>query len=141
MKSSLTDSLVTAIDIGTTKICVLIGRLRNGHCEIIGIGKAPSNGLARGVVVDIIPAVESIRAAVREAELMAGVTIESAAIGISGSHIHSLNSHGMVAIKHGEVKKIDVAQVITAAKAIALPEGQQILHVLPQFFTLDINRF
>lgn len=139
MKSSLTDSLVTAIDIGTTKICVLIGRLRNGHCEIIGIGKAPSNGLARGVVVDIIPAVESIRAAVREAELMAGVTIESAAIGISGSHIHSLNSHGMVAIKHGEVKKIDVAQVITAAKAIALPEGQQILHVLPQFFTLDNN--
>lgn len=140
MKSPLTDSLITAVDIGTTKICVLIARnLGNGQCEIIGIGKAPSNGLARGVVVDIAPAVESIKAAVREAELMAGVTVESAAIGISGSHIHSLNSQGMVAIKHGEVRKIDVAQVITAAKAIALPEGQQILHVLPQFFTLDNN--
>jgi len=138
MKSPLNDSLITAIDIGTTKICVLIARnMGNGNCEIIGIGKAPSNGLARGVVVDIAPAVESIRAAVREAELMAGVTVESAAIGISGSHIHSLNSEGMVAIKHGEVRKLDIAHVITAAKAIALPEGQQILHVLPQFFTLD----
>lgn len=140
MNSALHDSLVAAIDIGTTKICVLIARnLGNGNCEIIGIGKAPSHGLARGIVVDIAPAVESIRAAVREAELMAGVTIESAAIGISGSHIHSLNSEGMVAIKHGEVRKLDIAQVITAAKAIALPEGQQILHVLPQFFTLDNN--
>lgn len=130
--------MLVAIDIGTTKICVLIAqKIGDQQLEIIGIGKAPSLGLARGVVVDILPAVESIKAALKEAELMAGYTAESAVIGISGSHIQSLNSHGVIPIKNGDVRQSDVAHVIAAAKAIPLPEGQQILHVLPQFFVID----
>jgi cell division protein FtsA len=130
--------MLVAIDIGTTKICVLIAqKIGENQLEIIGIGKAPSLGLARGVVVDILPAVQSIKAALKEAELMAGYTVESAVIGISGSHIQSLNSHGVIPIKNGDVRQSDVTHVIAAAKAIPLPEGQQILHVLPQFFVID----
>ena len=132
------ENIIVAIDVGTTKICVLVAQQTgNGQLTIIGIGKAPSAGLARGIVVDIAPAVQSIKTALKEAELMAGCTIESAYIGISGSHIQSLNSHGMVPIKHGEVRETDIENVITAAKAIPIPEGQQILHVLPQFYTID----
>lgn len=130
--------MIVAIDIGTTKICVLIAQqIDENHLEIIGIGKAPSIGLARGVVVDMLPAAHSIKTALKEAEIMAGITVESAVIGISGSHIHSLNSHGMIAIKHGEIRAADITHVVAAAKAIPLPEGQQILHALPQFFTID----
>jgi cell division protein FtsA len=141
MKSTLSsESILVAIDVGTTKVCVLIARKIDGeHCEIIGIGKSVSMGLARGVVVDIIPAVQSIKAAIKEAELMAGVIVESAYIGISGSHISSFNSHGIAAIKRGEIRSTDISQVIAAAQAMPLPEGQQILHVIPQFFTVDSN--
>lgn len=132
------ENRIVAIDIGTTKICVLVAQyIDRHHVEIIGIGKAPSLGLARGVVVDIAPAVHSIKTAIREAEIMAGCTIEYAYIGISGSHINAINSQGVVPIKHSEVTPHDVANVITAAKAVLIPEGQQILHVLPQFFTID----
>lgn len=132
------DSTLVAIDVGTTKICVLVARQTGPDtCDILGIGKSPSHGLARGVVVDIAPAVEAIKAAVKEAELMAGVTIESAAVGISGSHIQALTSHGMIPIKNGQIRPHDIAQVIATARSVPLPEGQQILHVLPQFFTID----
>ena len=132
------ENVIVAIDVGTTKICVLVAQqTSNGQLNIIGIGKAPSLGLARGIVVDIAPAVQSIKTALKEAELMAGCTIESAYIGISGSHIQSLNSHGMVPIKHGEVREADIESVIAAAKAIPIPEGQQILHILPQHYTID----
>lgn len=132
------DNILVAIDIGTTKICVLVAQqLSNEHFEIIGIGKAPSRGLARGVVVDIVPAVESIKAALQEAEIMAGVTIESAYIGISGSHINAINSQGIVPIKNGQVTVHDKTNVVAAAKAVPIPEGQQILHILPQFFVID----
>ncbi len=132
------ENILVAIDIGTTKICVLIAqRLSDDHCEIIGIGKAPSLGLARGVVVDIGPAVHSIQTAVKEAELMAGLAIESAYIGISGSHIQAINSQGMIPIKNGQITEADIANVIAAAKAVQIPEGQQILHVLPQYYTID----
>lgn len=132
------DRHVVAIDVGTTKICVLIGHYVGSELvDIIGIGKAPSEGLAKGVVVDIAKTVQSIKTAVREAELMSGITIESAYVGIAGSHIHAYNSHGVVPIKRGEITDADIANVIEAAKAIALPEGQQILHVLPQFFVID----
>ncbi len=135
---SLGTKTITAIDIGTTKICVLIAQqLDDEHFEIVGIGKAPSLGLARGVVVDIGPAVNSIKAALKEAELMAGFSVESAYIGISGGHISSFSSQGIVPIKHGEIRPIDVQQVVAAAKAVPLPEGQQILHALPQFYTID----
>lgn len=130
-------SLHVAIDIGTTKICVLVGKKVGQAIEIIGIGKAPSDGLAKGIVVDIARAVKSIKAAKQEAELMAGIKIESAIIGISGSHIQSFVSQGMVPVKRGQIRQYDIAQVIMAAKAVSIPQDQQILHVLPQFFILD----
>ncbi len=136
MKKFFSDQITVAIDIGTTKICVLIALNDDAH-TIIGIGRAPSEGLAKGVVIDIDKTVKSIKQAIREAELMADCSIESACIGISGSHIKSLNSHGMVPIKRGEIKTSDIAQVIATARAINVPEGHQILHVLPQHFIID----
>jgi cell division protein FtsA len=130
MKSVFSDQIIVAIDIGTTKICVLVALNNGGALEVIGIGKAPSDGLAKGVVVDINKTVASIRSAVREAELMANCKIESACIGISGGHIKSRSSQGMVAIKRGEIKQSDITQVIAAARAVAVPEGHQILHVI-----------
>lgn len=136
-KSVFSDQITVAIDIGTTKICVLVAVNNGDALEIIGIGKAPSDGLAKGVVVDINRTVASIKNAVREAELMADCKIESACIGISGGHIKSRSSQGMVAIRRGEIKASDITQVVAAARAIAVPEGHQILHVLPQYFTID----
>lgn len=138
MAKVFADRLVVSIDVGTTKICVLVAHvLDKDHLEIIGVGKAPSDGLKKGVVVDIKKTVHSIKAAIKEAELMANVTINTAAIGISGGHIHSTNSQGMVAIKQGEVKETDVAAVMNAARAVAIPEGTQILHALPQYYIID----
>lgn len=138
MARVLSDNVITAIDIGTTKICVLIARkLNNDEIEIIGVGKSPSYGLKKGVVVDIAKAVHSISRAVKEAELMAGVPVESAYVGISGGHISSMNSHGVVGIKRGEIRQTDIMNALDAAKAIPIPEGQQILHVLPQYFIID----
>lgn len=131
-------TIITALDVGTTKICALVGRvLDDGSIDIIGIGKSPSEGLKKGVVVDVALTVESIRKAIKEAELMIGAPIESVVVGISGGHIQSRNAYGAVPIERGEVTQQDVARVIAAAKAIPLQEGQQILHVLPQFFSID----
>lgn len=130
--------IVVSIDVGTTKICVLVAQVLDEESfEIIGIGKSPSDGLKKGVVVDIAKTVYSVKNAVKEAEIMAGMHIESASIGISGGHISSLNSHGVVPIKHGEVTALDITNVLAAARAIPIPEGQQILHVLPQYFIID----
>jgi len=132
------DRILTSVDVGTTKICVLVAQQLDGnHVEVIGVGKAPSHGLSKGVVVDISKTVHSISSAIKEAELMAGVRIESASIGVSGAHIASVNSHGVVPIKRGEVCQQDVANALAAARAIVVHEGQQILHVLPQYFTID----
>jgi cell division protein FtsA len=128
----------SAIDIGTTKICVLIAHARDdADCEIIGIGKSPSYGLDRGVVVDANQASKAIKVAVNEAELMAGIEIESVYIGVSGGHIVAMNSHGMIPIKHGIVRDYDVANAIEASKSVPLSEDQQILHVLPQRYRID----
>ena len=138
MANVFADRVVVSIDVGTTKICVLVAQvLDKNHLEIVGVGKAPSDGLKKGVVVDIQKTVSSIKTAIKEAELMANVTINTAAIGISGGHIQSTNSHGMVAIKHGQVSPTDITNLMNAARAIAVPEGMQILHVLPQFFIID----
>lgn len=138
MAKSFNDRIWVAIDIGTTKICVLVACGRTADdCEIIGVGKSASDGLRRGVVVDIAKTVQSIKKAVAEAQLMAGITIESASIGIAGAHIQSRNAAGAVPIKKGEVKQVDVDSVLSTAKAIPLPEGQQILHVLPKYFVVD----
>lgn len=131
-------SLMTSIDIGTTKISVLIAqKTSDDEVEILGIGKAPSYGLEKGVVVDIAKTVESIKQAVREAELMAGCAITNAYIGISGSHIQSFNTHGAVPIKRFQVQQSDIQAVLAAAQAVSVEEGQKILHALPQYFIID----
>lgn len=130
--------IIVSLDVGTTKICALVARKKNdGSIEILGVGKAPSHGLKKGLVVDINKTVDSIKAAVQEAELVSGYPIESATIGVSGSHIRSLNSRGAIPIKHHEVRESDITHVLEAAKAVAIPEGQQVLHVLPQFYSID----
>ncbi len=131
-------SLITAVDVGTTKISVLIAqKLTDDSVEILGIGKSPSDGLDKGVVVDIARTVQSIRQAVQEAELMAGCSISQAYIGISGSHISSFNTHGAVPIKKLQVTQADIAAVLTVAQAVPIEEGQKVLHALPQYFMVD----
>ncbi|MEX0672122.1 MAG: cell division protein FtsA [Candidatus Babeliales bacterium] len=138
MSKVFSEKLWVAIDIGTTKICVLIAHhLGDNQIEIRGIGKSPSYGLKKGVVVDIAKTVQSIKTAVKEAELMAGTTIESAVIGIAGSHIRSINSTGAVPIKRHEVQQGDITNVLHAAQAVQIAEGQQILHIMPQYFSID----
>ncbi|HJM68722.1 MAG TPA: cell division protein FtsA [Candidatus Babeliales bacterium] len=134
------DSLSVSIDIGTTKICVLVAHKKaDNTIEVLAVGKSPSHGLKKGIVVDIAKTVQSIKNAVHEAEFIAGITIDRASVGISGSHIHSYNSLGAAPIKKGHVKPQDIVNVLTSARAIALPEGQQILHVLPKYYTIDGN--
>ncbi|STX92456.1 cell division protein FtsA [Legionella londiniensis] len=131
-------NIITGLDIGTTKIAALIGEVTaDGVIEVIGIGRHPSRGLKRGVVVDIESTVNSIQRAVQEAELMAGTEVRSVYTGIAGSHIRSLNSHGIVAIRDREVSAADVERVIDAAKAVVIPADQKILHILPQEFIID----
>ena len=131
-------SLIVGLDIGTSKVVAMVGELHaDGSLEVIGLGSHPSRGLKRGVVVNIDSTVQSIQRAVEEAELMAGVEIRSVFTGIAGSHIRSLNSHGIVAIKDREVTAGDVARVMDAAQAVAIPADQKILHVLPQEFIID----
>ncbi len=138
-QTTYTDLLV-ALDVGTTKISVLIAqKVSENGLSIVGIGKAPSHGVSRGVVVDIAQAVDSIKLAVREAELMAGCKVESAVVGTSGPHIQSMTSQGMIPIKNGQITAHDITSVLAAARAVVLPEGQQILHVLPQYYTIDNN--
>lgn len=131
-------NLIVGLDIGTSKIVALVGEETiDGQLEIIGYGTHPSSGLKKGVVVNIDTTVQSIQRAIEEAELMAGCQIHSAFTGIAGNHIRSLNSHGIVAIRSQEVTHQDVERVIDAAKAVAIPADQQILHVLPQEFIID----
>ncbi len=130
--------LLVGLDIGTSKVVAIVGELQaDGTIEVIGIGSHPSRGLKKGVVVNIESTVQSIQRAVEEAELMAGCEIHSVYAGIAGSHVRSLNSHGIVAIKDKEVVQGDVDRVIDAAKAVAIPADQKILHVLPQEYIID----
>ena len=129
---------ITGLDIGTSKILALIAEITPaGSLQIIGTGSHPSRGLKRGVVVDIEATVQSIQRAVEDAELMAGCEVHSVYTGIAGSHIKSLNSHGIVAIRDREVSQTDVDRVLDAAKAVVVPADQKILHVLPQEFIID----
>lgn len=138
MAKKIEKNIITGLDIGTSKIVALIGEVTSdGSIEIIGIGRHPSRGLKRGVVVDIEATVNSIQRAVQEAELMAGCEVRTVYAGIAGSHIRSLNSHGIVAIRDQEVSAADVERVIDAAKAVAIPADQKILHILPQEFIID----
>ena len=130
--------MIVGLDIGTSKIVALVAEIDNeGNIELIGMGTHPSQGLKKGVVVNIDSTVMAIGKAVEEAEQMANVQIRSVFAGIAGSHIKSLNSHGIVAIKNSEVGQDDVDRVVDAAKAIAIPADQRIFHVLPQEFIID----
>ncbi len=129
---------IVGLDIGTSKVVALVGELdADGNLEIIGIGSHKSSGLKKGVVVNIESTVQSIQRAIEEAELMAGCQIHSVYAGIAGSHIRSLNSHGIVAIRDREVQPADVERVIDAAQAVAIPADQKVLHILPQDYIID----
>ncbi len=130
--------LVVGLDIGTSKVVTIVGEILNdGEIEIIGVGSSPSLGLKRGAVVNIESTVQSIKRATEDAELMAGCEIHSAYTGIAGNHIKSLNSHGIVAIREQEVSHADVDRVIDAAKAVAIPADQKLLHIIPQEYIID----
>ena len=132
---------VVGLDIGTTKICCIVGEVHergpNPTIDIIGIGTAPSVGLRKGVVINIDSTVESITKAVEEAELMAGVEITSVFTGIAGGHIKSFNSSGVVAVKDKEINESDVQRCIDAAKAVAIPLDREVIHIMPQEFIID----
>jgi len=131
------EEIIVGLDVGTTKICAVVGEMSRNDINIIGIGTHPSIGLRKGVVVNIDSTVESIQKAVEEAELMAGCEISSVYAGIAGGHITSFNSRGIVAIKGPEVTKADVDRVIDAARAVAIPMDREVIHVLPQEFIVD----
>ena len=131
------DNLIVGLDIGTTKICAIVGEVTGEGIDIVGIGTHPSRGLRKGVVVNIESTVISIKKAIEEAELMAGCGISSVFAGIAGGHIKGLNSHGVIAVKDGEVKDSDVKRVIDAARAVAIPMDREVLHILPQEFIID----
>lgn len=131
------EDIVVGLDIGTTKICAVVGEVSDDGISIIGIGTHPSIGLRKGVVVNIETTVESIKKAVEEAELMAGCEISSVYTGIAGGHITGFNSRGIVAIKGPEITPLDVERVIDAARAVAIPMDREVIHVLPQEYIVD----
>ncbi len=137
MTKRMDKNLIVGLDIGTSKVVAIVGEISNEEIEIIGLGSSRSRGLKKGVVVNIESTVHSIQRAIEEAELMAGCEIHSVFAGIAGSHIRSLNSHGIVAIRDNEVAMGDVDRVIDAARAVAIPADQKILHILPQEFVID----
>ncbi len=131
-------NLIVGLDIGTSKVVAIVGEINDeGEIEVIGIGTNPSRGLKKGVVVNIESTVHSIQRAVEEAELMADCEVHSVYAGIAGSHVRSLNSHGIVAIREKEVTASDVDRAIDSARAVAIPADQKTLHVLPQEFVID----
>jgi len=131
------ENIVVGLDIGTTKICAVVGEVTDKDINIIGIGTHPSIGLRKGVVVNIESTVDSIKKAVEEAELMAGCEISSVYAGIAGGHITGFNSRGIVGIKGPEVTQQDIERVIDAARAVAIPMDREVIHVLPQEYIVD----
>ena len=134
------DSYTVGLDIGTTHICCVVGDVKeNGHVDIVGVGETPSRGLRKGVVVNVDATVEAVKAAVEEAELMAGINVESAIVGIAGGHIRSFNSRGVVAVSSRDrtIVTEDVKRVMDAARAVSIPQDREILHVLPQEYVVD----
>ncbi len=138
MKKDSEHNLIVGLDIGTSKVLAIVGEtLSSGEIEVIGYGHHQARGMRRGVVANIESTVHSIQRAVEEAEMMAGCQIYSVFAGIAGAHINSFNSHGVVAISDNEVSSDDIERVIEAARAIAIPNDQEVLHILPQDFIID----
>ncbi|MDG1851946.1 MAG: cell division protein FtsA [Gammaproteobacteria bacterium] len=131
-------NMIVGLDIGTSKVVAIVGEINEeGGLNIVGIGRHKSRGLKKGTVVNIESTVQSIQRAVEEAELMAGCQIHSVYAGIAGSHVRSMNSHGIVAIRDKEVYAADIERVIDAAQAVAIPADQKVLHILPQEYVID----
>src|SRR6056300_1642029 len=131
-------NMIVGLDIGTSKVVAIVGEINEeGGLNIVGIGRHKSRGLKKGTVVNIESTVQSIQRAVEEAELMAGCQIHSVYAGIAGSHVRSMNSHGIVAIRDKEVYAADIERVIDAAQAVAIPADQKVLHILPQEYIID----
>lgn len=140
MAKQVERNIIVGLDIGTSKVAAIVGEVNeSGEVEVIGIGSTPSRGLKKGVVINLESTVLSIQRAIEEAELMAGCEITSVYAGIAGSHIKSLNSHGIVAIRNKEVSQYDINRVIDSARAVAIPADQKILHILPQEFVIDMQ--
>jgi cell division protein FtsA len=138
MSAAENSNMIVGLDIGTSKVVAIVGEIKaDGALNIVGIGSHRSRGLKKGTVVNIESTVESIQRAVEEAELMAGCRIHSVYAGIAGSHIRSMNSHGIVAIRDREVTRADIDRVIDAAQAVAIPADQRVLHILPQEYIID----
>lgn len=138
MPKKVERNLIAGLDIGTSKVVAIIGSLEfDGSLDIVGVGIVPSRGMRKGVVVNIDETAKAIQQAIEEAEAMAGCRVHSVYTGISGNHIRSFNSNGIVAIRGGEVSPSDVERVIDAARAVAIPTDQKVLHVLPQEFIID----
>ena len=131
------NSIVVGLDIGTSKVCAVVGEMTEHGVEIIGVGSHPSQGLRKGVVINIEATVSSLKKAVEEASLMAGCEIHTVFTSLSGGHIKAFNSHGIVAVKNKEVMARDLERVIDAAKAVAIPMDREVLHVLPQDYIID----
>jgi cell division protein FtsA len=133
--------LIVGLDVGTTKICAVVGELNaKGLVEVLAMGTSPSTGLRKGVVVNIDQTVQSIRKALEEAELMAGCSIRSVYVGIAGSHIKGFDSHGVIAVKGGEVTARDMERALDAARAVAIPADREVLHTLAQEYIVDNQR-
>lgn len=130
-------SVVAGLDVGTSKVCALVAETADQSPTLLGFGVAPCTGLRKGVVVNIEATVEAIRAALDEAQKSSGVRVGAVVVGVAGPHIRGLNSHGIVAVRGGEVNQRDVERVIDAAQAVAIPLDRQVLHVLPQQFAVD----
>jgi len=130
-------SILVGLDIGTSKVCAVVGEMTEQGVEIIGLGSHASQGLRKGVVINIEATVSSVKKAVEEAALMAGCEIHTVFTTISGGHIKAFNSHGIVAVKNQEVAQRDLERVIDAAKAVAIPMDREVLHVLPQDYIID----
>jgi len=131
-------TFIVGLDVGTTKVCSVVGELsRKKELEIIGVGTYPSNGLKRGVVVNIDKTVESIKHAVEEAERMAGCEINTVLVGIAGGHIKGISGHGMITLRNREVTDRDIERVIESANAVSIPADREIIHVIPQEFIVD----
>ena len=140
MNAAASENMIVGLDIGTSKVVAIVGEIvEDGSLNIVGIGSHRSRGLKKGTVVNIESTVDSIQHAIAEAEMMAGCQIHSVYAGIAGSHIRSMNSHGIVAIRDGEVERADIERVIEAAQAVAIPADQKVLHILPQEYLIDAH--
>ena len=133
----MSGEIIVGLDIGTTKVCAVVGEARPDGVEIIGMGSHPSEGLRKGVVINIEHTVNSIKEAIEEAETMAGCEISAVYAGIAGGHIKGFNSHGVIALKEKEVTKKDIDRVIEAASAVAIPMDREVIHTLVQEFIVD----